>query len=315
MALARNRRDSGMNYWPGFVDALSTLVLSIIFLLTVFMVAQFYLSQQISGKDTALARLNAQISRLSELLSLERTGKTSLETEIAQLHASLSAAQGERERLRGAAEGAQSSNDAGKAEAGRLNSQIDIEKAATARAVAQIEILNQQISALRRQIAALETALKIKETAQVHAEGLSSADLLHGATDEDVAALARGAVAAVISPGSALQQGARPPVRALLDKGVAVALGSDHTPGGVGITSMPLVIALAVSYLGMSVTEALRAATLGGAYALRAPDRGALVRGRLADIVLWDADHEGAFAWNYGLQPRRVWRGGEPATP
>ena len=40
-----------------------------------------------------------------------------------------------------------------------------------------------------------------------------------------------------------------------------------------------------------------------------------LVRGRLADIVLWDADHEGAFAWNYGLQPRRVWRGGEPATP
>jgi imidazolonepropionase len=145
--------------------------------------------------------------------------------------------------------------------------------------------------------------------------GCASADLLHGATDEDVAALARGAVAAVISPGSALQQGARPPVRALLDKGVAVALGSDHTPGGVGITSMPLVIALAVSYLGMSVTEALRAATLGGAYALRAPDRGALVRGRLADIVLWDADHEGAFAWNYGLQPRRVWRGGEPATP
>jgi imidazolonepropionase len=145
--------------------------------------------------------------------------------------------------------------------------------------------------------------------------GCASADLLHAATDEDVAALARGAVAAVIAPGSALQQGVRPPVRALLDKGVPVALASDHTPGGVGITSMPLVIALAVSYLGMSVTDALRAATLGGAYALRAPDRGALVRGRLADIVLWDADHEGAFAWNYGLQPRRVWRGGEPATP
>ena len=98
----------------------------------------------------------------------------------------------------------------------------------------------------------------------------------YAATDEDVAALSRGGVAAVISPGSALQQGVRkPPVRSLLDKGVVVALGSDHTPGGVGITSMPLVIALAVSYLGMSVTEALRAATLGGAYALRAPDRGA----------------------------------------
>jgi chemotaxis protein MotB len=170
MALARSRRDSGMNYWPGFVDALSTLVLSIIFLLTVFMVAQFFLSQQITGKDTALARLTAQISRLSELLSLERTGKTSLEAEIAQLRASLSAVEGERDRIRGAAQGAQSSNDAGKAEVGRLSSQIDLEKAATARAVAQIEILNQQINALRRQIAALESALDVTEKKEKDAQ-------------------------------------------------------------------------------------------------------------------------------------------------
>jgi chemotaxis protein MotB len=172
MALSRSRRDSGMNYWPGFVDALSTLVLSIIFLLTVFMVAQFYLSQEVAGKDTALARLNAQIARLSDLLSLERTGKAGLEDEIAQLRASLTAAEGERERLRGAAEGAQNGSDAGKAEAGRLNSQLDVEKAATTRALAQIEILNQQIGALRRQIAALETALGASEEkgkeAQLH---------------------------------------------------------------------------------------------------------------------------------------------------
>jgi chemotaxis protein MotB len=171
MALPRSRRDNGMNYWPGFVDALSTLLLSIIFLLTVFMVAQFFLSQEVAGKDTALARLNAQISRLSDLLSLERTGKTSLEDEVAQLRASLSAAEGERERLRGAAEGAQNA-DAGNAEAGKLNSQLDIEKEATARAVAQIAILNQQISALRRQIAALEQALGTSEQkekdAQIH---------------------------------------------------------------------------------------------------------------------------------------------------
>jgi len=107
-------------------------------------------------------------------------------------------------------------------------------------------------------------------------------------------------------------ESARPPVRDLLDKGVAVALGSDHAPGVTGITSMALVISLAVSYLGMSVDEALRAATIGGAHALRAPDRGAMVRGRLADMVLWDADHEGAFVWSYGLTPRRVWLGGEP---
>ena len=176
MALARSRRDSGMNYWPGFVDALSTLILSIIFLLTVFMVAQFFLSQQIAGKDTALARLNAQISRLSDLLSLEHTGKTSLEAELAQLRASLSAAEGERDKLRGTAEGAQAGSDAGKAEVGKLNSRLDIEKAATARAVAQIEILNQQISALRKQMAALETALGASEQKEKDAQ-LHIADL------------------------------------------------------------------------------------------------------------------------------------------
>ena len=174
MALSRSR-DSGMNYWPGFVDALSTLLLSIIFLLTVFMVAQFFLSQEVAGKDTALARLNAQISRLSELLSLEQTGKTSLEEEVAQLRASLSAAEGERDRLRGVAEGSQSAAqnaDAGKAAVGKLNSQLDLEKEATARAVAQITMLNQQITALRRQIAALEQALGASEQkekdAQIH---------------------------------------------------------------------------------------------------------------------------------------------------
>ena len=144
--------------------------------------------------------------------------------------------------------------------------------------------------------------------------GCASADLLHEADEEDVIALATGRCG---RPSCARAPPCRrakmPPVRALLDKGVAVALGSDHAPGGNGITSMPLVISLAISHFGMSVSEALRAATLGGAQALRTPDRGAMARGRYADIVAWDADHEGAFAWSYGLKPLRVWRGGEPA--
>ncbi len=174
MALPRSRRDSGMNYWPGYDDALSTLNLSIIFLLTVFMVAQFFLSQEVAGKDTALARLNAQISRLSDLLSLERTGKVSLEEEIAQLHASLSAAEGERDRLRGTAESQNAG--AGPGQVNALNTQIDLQKAATARAIAQIENLNQQISALRRQIAALEDALGASEKKESDAQ-LHIADL------------------------------------------------------------------------------------------------------------------------------------------
>ncbi len=172
MALARTRRDSGMNYWPGFVDALSTLILSIIFLLTIFMVAQFYLSQEVAGKDTALARLNAQIARLSSLLSLEQTGKTNLEAEVAKLRASLANAEGERDRLRGAAE----AQPAATGQSEKLTGQIDLEKAATARAVAQIETLNQQITALRRQIAALEDALGATEKKRSAAQ-LRIADL------------------------------------------------------------------------------------------------------------------------------------------
>ncbi|GAA2733797.1 imidazolonepropionase [Actinocorallia aurantiaca] len=149
--------------------------------------------------------------------------------------------------------------------------------------------------------------------AQVAAEiGCASADLLTEASEEDIKALAHAGVTATVCPGSALRTGRKAPVRAMLDRGVTVALGTDHNPGECGITSMPLVVGLAVAMFGMSVTEALRAATIGGAAALRVSDRGTLSRGMYADIVLWDADHEGAFAWAYGLRALRVWRGGTP---
>jgi imidazolonepropionase len=144
--------------------------------------------------------------------------------------------------------------------------------------------------------------------------GCVSADCLYSADDDDVAVLAKANVTAVVCPANLSETGQTPPVRALLDRGANVALGSGHSPGTNGITSMPLVITLAIANLGMSVTEALRAATVGGAQALRTSDRGAMGRGRLADIVAWDADHEGAFVWSHGLRPYRVWRGGESAT-
>ena len=127
MALARARRDSGMNYWPGFVDALSTLMLGIIFLLTVFAVVQFYLSQEVTGKDTALSRLNAQIAQLTDLLSLEKTGKLSLEEQLAQLRSTLSAAEGERDRYKGLDEGAGSGAADAQGKASALSSQLDSE--------------------------------------------------------------------------------------------------------------------------------------------------------------------------------------------
>jgi chemotaxis protein MotB len=171
MALARSRRDPGMNYWPGFVDALSTLVLGIIFLLTVFVVVQFYLTQEVTGKDTALARLNAQISQLTELLSLEKSGKLTIDEQLAQLRANLATAEGERDRFRGLYEGIGSGASDAQSKAAELANQVDLEKRLTARALAQIEVLNQQISALRRQLAALEEALDASEKKDKEAQG------------------------------------------------------------------------------------------------------------------------------------------------
>jgi chemotaxis protein MotB len=164
MALARVRRgESGMNYWPGFVDALSTLILGIIFLLTVFVVVQFYLQQEVAGKDTALSRLNAQIAQLTELLSMEKSGKTDLEDQLAQLRATLATAESERDRLKGTAESAGAGAAAAQGKVSELGGQLEGEKRISARALAQVEVLNQQIAALRRQLAALEQTLDAAE--------------------------------------------------------------------------------------------------------------------------------------------------------
>jgi chemotaxis protein MotB len=159
VALARGRRDRGIDYWPGFVDALSTLVLGIIFLLTVFVVVQFYLSQEVTNKDTALSRLNAQIAQLTELLAMEKSGKVSLDEEAARLRASLASVEGERDRLKGIAEGIGSSQG----KVSELSSALEDEKHVSSRALAQVELLNQQIAALRRQLAAIEEALDVSE--------------------------------------------------------------------------------------------------------------------------------------------------------
>src|SRR5215831_12668022 len=171
MALARARRERTVEYWPGFVDALSTLVLGIVFLLSTFVVVQFYLSQEVTGKDTALARLNAQIAELTQLLSMEKTGKTSLEEMLTTLRASLTNAEGERDRLKGLYEGLGSSAADAQGKATALSGQLDAQKQISARALAQVELLNQQIAALRRQLAALEDALEASEKKDKEAQG------------------------------------------------------------------------------------------------------------------------------------------------
>jgi chemotaxis protein MotB len=164
MALNSRRRYQPVDYWPGFVDALSTLLLVIIFLLTVFMIAQFLLGREVSGKDTALQRLNAQIAELTELLALERSGARTAKDDLSSMQANLSALQAERDRLKAdAASGAARARAEG-GKAADLAGQLDREKELSGRALSQVELLNQQIAALRRQIAALEDALNASES-------------------------------------------------------------------------------------------------------------------------------------------------------
>jgi chemotaxis protein MotB len=164
MPLARMRRgEAAMNYWPGFVDALSTLILGIIFLLTVFVVVQFYLQQEVNNQNTALSRLNTEVAQLSQLLSMEKTSKADLEGQLVQLRASLATAVTERDRLQAAAQAAQAATATAEGRATELGGQLEGEKKISASALAQVELLNQQLAALRSQLAALAQSLRAAE--------------------------------------------------------------------------------------------------------------------------------------------------------
>jgi chemotaxis protein MotB len=95
----RRRRQTSVDIWPGFVDALGNLLIIIIFVLLVFVLAQFFLGQTLSGREEALARLTRQVSEMTELLNLERSANTDLRDSVGQLSGQLSAANMQIEEL------------------------------------------------------------------------------------------------------------------------------------------------------------------------------------------------------------------------
>jgi chemotaxis protein MotB len=155
MLTRSRRRVSGIDYWPGFVDALSTLLLVVTFLMVLFMVAQYFVAQEASGKDTALARLQKQIAQMADMLSLERSQKKTALEESASLKATLSASEAEKKRLTGLL----GSGTSAEARIAIATKELDDQKGLTAQALAQVELLNQQILALRKQLAALESSI------------------------------------------------------------------------------------------------------------------------------------------------------------
>jgi chemotaxis protein MotB len=164
MALARARRGRYQaNYWPGFVDMLSTLLLVVTFLMSLFMLTNYFVSHAASGKDTMLSRLNRQLSELTELLALERSKKESVEDNLQALQATLGEKDKENQRLTGllgdAGGKAQGSDDKIRA----LGGELDTQKKITNDALAKVELLNQQLAALRLQLTSLQEALDASE--------------------------------------------------------------------------------------------------------------------------------------------------------
>ena len=177
---------------------------------------------------------------------------------------------------------------------------------------------------------ALEAGMAHGLTPRLHAEELArtggallaaelacaSADHLVHATEEDARALAAAGVVGVMLPATSfcLRSGYAP-ARLLLEHGVTLALATDCNPGTSYTTSMPFVVALATSELGLSAEEAVRAATRGGAAALRRADLGRLTPGAAADLVVLEGEHYVDLAYHPGMdRVAAVVVGGEVAA-
>jgi chemotaxis protein MotB len=155
MALGRARtRRSSIDIWPGFVDALAQLLMVIIFILLVFTVGQFYLSDALSGRDQALKELQQKISALADELALEKQSSETLRGNAAALAAQLKAAQDElNAKLSAAGQLSDQAKD--------LQNRLAAEQQTSQAARAQVELLTAEIAALKDQLAKVAAALDV----------------------------------------------------------------------------------------------------------------------------------------------------------
>ena len=173
----KSRRIGADNTWPGFVDALSTLLLVIIFLLSMFVLAQFFLGQALSGRDAALDSLKGQLSELSDMLRMEQQANSELRIEVGDLAATLQSAEIDKAELgeqitslQGEVERTQGLSDETSRKLTLMSEQYDLTDAAlgaerdiSAAALAEVAKLNKGLTALRQQLANLEAALEASE--------------------------------------------------------------------------------------------------------------------------------------------------------
>ena len=157
MAISSRRHDrGGINIWPGFVDALSQLVMVIVFVLLIFTAGQFYLTDALSGRDAALQKLTQQVNQLADMLSLERSGNTDLRGQLAALSQQLQAASQQRDQNAQAL-------SAERAHSGELQTQLQASTQQATAAQNTIDTLSQQLAAVRDQLAEIAQALEATE--------------------------------------------------------------------------------------------------------------------------------------------------------
>ena len=176
----------------------------------------------------------------------------------------------------------------------------------------------------------LKTAMKYNLTPRIHSDEFSniggtklasevqavSADHLMEISDNDIDLLTNSDTIAILLPGTTFFLGKEKyaPARKLIDRGVHIAIASDFNPGSCHIKSMPFIIGLSCIYLGLSIEEALKAATWSGACALNEQDRiGSIEVGKQADLIIWDLDEIEQIPYNLTSTPiKNVIKAGEP---
>ncbi|MDZ4863087.1 MAG: imidazolonepropionase [Gemmatimonadota bacterium] len=145
-----------------------------------------------------------------------------------------------------------------------------------------------------------------------------SCDHLEYLSPAGVKAMAQAGTVAVLLPGAFyfLRETQRPPVRALRDAGVPIALATDHNPGSSPTLSPLLMLNMACTLFRLTPEEALRAVTVHGARALGLADRGTLAAGQRADFVIWELEHPSELAYRFGQRPAaRTIIGGRERAP
>ena len=165
MARGRSKRGAGEygEFWPAYVDVLSTLLLVVTMLMSIFMIAQYFVAQESSGKDTVLRKLNRQIAELQNILSLEQDKGKKSDDELSILRETLTTLKGENEKLAAAGFGVDEKIKGAQERVATLSGDLAKEKELSVETLSKVDLLNQQLLALRRQIAALNEALEASE--------------------------------------------------------------------------------------------------------------------------------------------------------